>query len=152
MDRCASFAIWKDVLISDCTQICDAVSDAKHSRHEEALSGVKASRARLMKEAESRKEEVKTLLHDAIASSLEAEPASALKLNYGLAAPTALQKVQQELDTKELEQWVRSELENTELREKLDILEKTSKEEDKQKPKKWGLKLNVISEKTFGMT
>ena len=37
---------------SDCTQFWDAVVDAKHSRHEEALSGVKASRARLMNKAE----------------------------------------------------------------------------------------------------
>ena len=34
---------------SDCTQFWDAVADAKHPRHEEALSGVKASQARLMK-------------------------------------------------------------------------------------------------------
>ena len=39
---------------SDCTQFWDAVADAKHPRHEEALSGVKASRARLMNDAESR--------------------------------------------------------------------------------------------------
>ena len=36
---------------SDCTQFWDEVADAKHPRHEEALSGVKASRARLMNEA-----------------------------------------------------------------------------------------------------
>ena len=36
---------------SDCTQLWDAVADAKHPRHEEALSRVKASRARLMNEA-----------------------------------------------------------------------------------------------------
>ena len=42
---------------SDCTQFWDAVADAKHPRHEEALSGVKASRARLMNEAESRRKE-----------------------------------------------------------------------------------------------
>ena len=53
---------------------------------------------------------------------------------------------------KEVEQWVRSELENTELREKFDILGKTTKKEENQKPKKQGLKLNVISGKTFGMT
>ena len=44
--------------LSDCTQFWDAVADAKHSRHEKALLGVKASRARLMHEAESRKKEV----------------------------------------------------------------------------------------------
>ena len=62
---------------SDCTLFCDAVADAKHPRHEVALSGIKASRARLMNEAESRKKEVtqgtlttekiKTLPDDAIA-------------------------------------------------------------------------------------
>ena len=38
---------------SDCTQFWDAVADAKHPRHEEALSSVKASRVRLMNEVES---------------------------------------------------------------------------------------------------
>ena len=36
---------------SDCTQFWDAVADAKHPRHEKALSEIKASRARLMIEA-----------------------------------------------------------------------------------------------------
>ena len=85
---------------SDCTQFWDSVADAKHPRHEEALSGVKASGARLMNEAESRKKEVTTgtfttkkvenLPDEAIASSLEAESAGALKVDYGLAARTAL--------------------------------------------------------------
>ena len=85
------------------------MANAEHPRHEEALSGVKASRARLMSRgrvaevAESRKKEntrgtfttkkVKTLPDDATASSLEAESASALKVDYGLAARTALQPV-----------------------------------------------------------
>ena len=78
---------------SDCTQSWVSVADAKHPSHEEALSGVKASRARSMNEAESRKREVtqgifttkkvKTLPDDAIVSSLEAESASALKVEYG---------------------------------------------------------------------
>ena len=85
---------------SDCTQFRDAVADAKHPRHEEALSGVKASRARLMNEAESRRTEttpstfttkkVKTLPDEVVASNLEAESASPLKVDYGLAARTAL--------------------------------------------------------------
>ena len=53
---------------------------------------------------------------------------------------------------KEVEQWVRSELESKDLRERIDILGKTTKEEDKQEPRKPGLKLNVISGKTVGMT
>ena len=115
-----------------------------------------------MNEAELRKKEVttgtfmtkkvKTLPDEAIASSLEAESAGALKVDYGLAARTALQNVQQGLATKQVEQLVSSELENTELREKLDILGRTTKEEDNQEPMKQGLKLNVISQKTFGLT
>ena len=42
---------------SDCPHIWDAVADIKHPRHEEALSGVKASKARLMSEAEARRKE-----------------------------------------------------------------------------------------------
>ena len=138
---------------SDCTQFWDAVADAKHPRQEEALSGVDASRARLMNEVESRKKEattgtfttneVKTLPDEVIASSLEADSTGALKVDYGLAARTALQEV---------ERWVRSELENTERHEKLEILGRSTKEEDNQEPRKQGPKLNVISEKTFGMT
>ena len=76
-----------------CTQFWDAVADAKHPRHEEALLGVKASRARLMNEAESRRKEttpstfttkmVKTLPDVVVASSLEAESAGPLKVDQG---------------------------------------------------------------------
>ena len=115
-----------------------------------------------MNKAESRKKEVttgkfttknvQTLPDEAIASRMEAESAGALKVDYGLAARASLQNVQQELASKEVEQWIRSEIENTELREKLDILGRTTKEEDNQEPGKQGLNLNVISGRTFGMT
>ena len=65
---------------------------------------------------------------------------------------TALHNIKQELATKEVEQWIRSELESTDLWENFDILSKTTKEEDKQEPRKQGLNLNVISGRTFGMT
>ena len=94
----------------------------------------------------------KTLPDDAIALSLETDSTSALKVDYGQAARTSLRNVQQELATKEVEQWVRSELKNTELREKLEILGKTVKEAESQELKNKGLKLIVISAKTFGMT
>ena len=94
---------------------------------------------------------VKTMPDEVVASSLEAESTGPLKMDYDLAARTALQNVQQELATKEVEQWVRSELESTDLREKFDFLSKTTKE-DTQEPRKQGLKLNVISGRTFGMT
>ena len=47
---------------SDCTQFWDAVVDTKHSRHEQAFSGVKATKTRLMNKAESRKISYKHLL------------------------------------------------------------------------------------------
>ena len=46
---------------------------------------------------------IKSLPDDTIAPSFEAESASALKLDYGLAVRTALHNVQQELATKEVE-------------------------------------------------
>ena len=42
---------------SDCPQFLDAVADIKHPRHEVALSVVKASKARLLSEAEARRKE-----------------------------------------------------------------------------------------------
>ena len=102
-----------------------------------------------MNEAESRRKEttpstfttkkVKTLPDEVIDSSLGAESAGLLKVDYGLAARNTLQNVQQELATKEVEQWVRWELESTDLRKIIDILGKTTKQEDKQEPRKQGL-------------
>ena len=125
MDQGASFALWRGTPSRIAFQIWDALADAKHPHHEEALSGVNASRARLMNEAESRRKETtpstfttkkgKTLPDEVIASSLEAESAGPRKVEYGSAARTALQTVQQELSTKEVEQRVRSELESTDL-------------------------------------
>ena len=43
--------------IADCPQFWDAVADIKLPRHEEALSGMKASKARLLSEAEARRKE-----------------------------------------------------------------------------------------------
>ena len=42
---------------SDCPQFWDGLADIKHPRHEEILSGVKASKARLLSEAEARRKE-----------------------------------------------------------------------------------------------
>ena len=115
---------------SDCTQFWDALADAKHPSHEEALSGVKATRARLMNEAESRRKETTP-------STFTTKKVKTLP--YGLAARAVLQNNQQELATKKVEQWIRSELESRDLREKFDVLGKTTKEEDKQEPRKLGL-------------
>ena len=85
------------------------MADAKHPRHEEALSGFKTG---LMNEAESRRKEttpstfttkkVKTLPDQVVASNLEVDSAGPLKVDYGLAARTALQNVKQELGTKKV--------------------------------------------------
>ena len=72
---------------------------------------------------------VKTLRDVEIALSLDAVPAKTLKVDYGLAARTALQKVPRELATSEVE------LENAELRRKLDTLKTTVKAEDNEKSK-----------------
>ena len=40
---------------SDCQQFWDAVADIKHPRQDGALSGVKASKARLLSETEARR-------------------------------------------------------------------------------------------------
>ena len=68
-----------------------------------------------MNEAEYRRKEttpstfttkkVKTLPDEVVTSNLEVESACPLKVDYGLAARTALQNVKQELATKEVEQW-----------------------------------------------
>ena len=94
---------------------CNLEGHFKSDCSQEKLSGVKASRARLMNEAESRKkkltqgtlttEKVKTLPDDTNASSLEAESTCALYVDYGLAARTALRIDQQELATKEVEHY-----------------------------------------------
>ena len=54
--RC-SFCKLEGHFKSDCPQFWDVVADTKHPRNEEALSGVKASKARLMSEAEPRRRE-----------------------------------------------------------------------------------------------
>ena len=45
---------------SDCQQFWDAVADIKHPRHEEVLSGLKASKARLLSEVEDNEETEET--------------------------------------------------------------------------------------------
>ena len=42
---------------SGCPQFWDAVADIKHPSYEEALSGLKASKARLLSETEARRKE-----------------------------------------------------------------------------------------------
>ena len=143
---------------SDCPQFWDAVADIKHPRHEETLSGVKASKARLLSEAEARRkdkpQELATKKMQAVTEEIcEPEPVTAaddFKIDYRAAARDALNRVQQELVTKEIEQKVKLELENEKLQEKLNTLEATEVEETKA-PSSLSMKLNVISSQRFGM-
>ena len=123
------------------------MADIKHLRHEEALSGVKASKARLLSEAEaSRKEKPQELatkkMQAVTEETCELEPVTAVddfKIDYRAAARDALNRVQKELVTKEIEQKV-----------KLNIFEATEVEETKALSS-LSMKLNVISGQRFGM-
>ena len=96
----------------DCPQFWDAVADIKHPRHEEALSGVKARKAPLLSEAEARRKEKPQKLaakkmQAVTEETREPEPATAtddFKIDYRAAARDALNRVQQELVTQEIEQ------------------------------------------------
>ena len=110
---------------SDCPQFWDSVADIKHPRHEEALSGVKTSKARLLSEAEARRKDkpqelVAKKMQAVTEETREPEPATAaddFKIDYRAAARDALNRVQQELVTKEIEKKVELELENEKLQE-----------------------------------
>ena len=143
---------------SDCPQFWDAVADIKHPRHEEALSGVKASKARLLSEAEARRkdkpQELATKKMQAVTEeTCEPEPVMAaddFKIAYSAAAMDSINRVQQELVTKEIEQKLKLELENEKLQEQLNTFEATEVEETKA-PSSLSIKLNVFSGQRFGM-
>ena len=142
----------------DYPQFWDAVADIKHPRHEEALSRVKASKARLLSEAEARRkekpQELATKKMQAVTEgTCEPEPMTAaddFKIDYRAAARDALNRVQQDPVTKEIERKVKLELEIEKLQEKLNAFEATEVEETKA-PGSLSMKLNVISGQRFGM-
>ena len=77
----------------------------------------------------------------------EPEPVTAaddFKIDYRVAARDALNRVQQELVTKEIEQKVKLELENEKLQEKLNTIEATEIEKTKA-PSSLSMTLSVIS-------
>ena len=83
----------------------------------------------------------------------EPEPVTAaddFKIDYRAAPRDALNRVQQELVTKEIEQKVKLELENEKLQEKLNTFEATEVEETKA-PSSLSMKFNVISGQRFDM-
>ena len=96
------------------------MADIKHPSHEEALSGLKASKACPISEAEAHiKEKPQELATKKLQAVTEerCEPelvtaADDFKIDYRAAARDALNRVQQELVMKEIEQKVKLELEN----------------------------------------
>ena len=83
----------------------------------------------------------------------EPEPVTAVddfKIDYRAAARDALNRVHQELVTKEIEQKVKLELENEKIQERLNAFEASEVEETKA-PNSLIMKLNVITGKMFGM-
>ena len=73
------------------------------------------------------------------------------KIDYRAAARDALNRVQQELVKKEIEQKVKLELENEKLQGQLNTFEATEVEETRA-PISLSMKLNVISEVRHGAT
>ena len=77
---------------SEYPQFWDAVADIKHPRHEEALSGVKASNARLLSEAEARRKDKPQEPTTVTEETCEPEPVTAaddFKIDYRAAANAA---------------------------------------------------------------
>ena len=119
---------------------------------------MKASKARLLSEAEARRkdkpQELATKKMQAVTEETrEPEPvteADDFKIDYRAFARDALNRVQQELVTKEIEQKVKLELENEKLQEQLNTFEATEVEETKA-PSSLSMKLIVISGQRFGM-
>ena len=107
------------------------MAEIKHPRHEEALSSVKASKVRLLSEAEARRKEkpqelTTKKMQVVTEEKREPEPVTAaddFKIDYRAAARDALNRVQKELVTKEIEQKVKLELENEKTQERLNAFE-----------------------------
>ena len=84
----------------------------------------------------------------------DSEPMTAaddLKIDSRAAARDALNRVQQELMTKEIEQKVKLKLENEKIQEKLNAFEASEVEETKAPTTSLSMKQNVNSGQTFGM-
>ena len=135
---------------SDCQKFWDAVADIKHPRHEEVLSGVKASKARLLSEVEARRKgKPKKLatkkMHAVTEEIREPEPvtgADDFNIDYRAAARDVLNRFQQKMVTKEIEQKVKLELENEKTEETLNSFAASEVEETKA-PSSLSMKLNV---------
>ena len=134
------------------------MADIKHPRHKEALSVLKTSKARLLSEPEARRkekpQELATKKKQTVTEEMrEPEPVTAaddFKIDYRVAARDALNRTQQKLVIKDIEQKVKLELEYEKTQEKLKAFEASELKETKA-PRSLSLKLYVISGQTFVM-
>ena len=123
-----------------------------HPRYGQALSGVKARKARLFSEAEARRKEkpqelAKKKMQAVTEEIREPEPVTAAdncKNDYKASARDALYRVQKELVTKEIELELKLELENGKNQERLNAFEASQLEKTKA-PSNLSMKLKGIS-------
>ena len=114
------------------------MADIKHPRREETLSGVKAIKNRLLSEADARRkvkpQKMAKKMQTVTAEMRAPEPVTAaeyFKVDYRAAVCDALNRVQQESMTKEIEQKMKLELEKKKTQERLNAFEASEVEETK---------------------
>ena len=156
-DPCCFFCNQVSHFKSDCPQLWEAVAEIKHSRNEEALSGVKARKARLISEAEARRKEkpqelATKKMHALLDRARGTQPETAakyFKIDHKTAARDALNRIQQKLSTRESEQKIMHEPENERTQDQLNAF-KASMVEKTKSPSSLSMKLNVFCGQTFG--
>ena len=132
--------------------------EMKHPRHEDALSGVETSKARLINAAEARRKEkpqelATKRMQDELEETSGMKPETAVKdfkIDSKAAAREALNRIQHELATREMEQKVKLDLENERTQYQLNAVEAFLREETKAS-RSLSMKLNVISGHKLGM-
>ena len=110
----------------DCPLIWDAVKNQNHPKHKLALAAVQNTRNRRAEidlkntEAASGELTAKTVRAvPQVKTAMEAEAGNFLEINYEKAEAEAINKVKQDLATKEIEQRLRQEIEKQKLNETL---------------------------------
>ena len=110
----------------DCPLFWEAVKNQSHPKHKLALAAVQNTRNRQAefdtKNSEAPSAELPTKTVKAVAqvkNAIEAETSNSLEINYEKAAAEAIDKVKQDLATKEIEQRLTQEIERQKLNETL---------------------------------
>ena len=110
----------------DCPLFWEAVKNKKHPKHKLALAAVQNTRNRQAefdtKNTEAPSAELPSKMVKAVVqvkNAIEAEKKNPLAINYEKAAAEAINKVKQDLATKEIEQLLKQEIEKQKLNETL---------------------------------